>query len=53
VGATAISRDESKGAQLRFLELSEAYRFPLKTIADIPVVRWKLLEAHRRRYSDN
>jgi len=53
VGATAISRDESKGAQLRFLELSEAYRFPLKTIADIPVVRWKLLEAHRRRYADN
>jgi hemerythrin len=53
VGATAISRDESKGAQLRFLTLSEAYRFPLDTIANIPVVRWKLLETHRRRYVDN
>lgn len=52
-GATAISRDESKGAQLRFLALSEAYRFPLETIANIPVVRWKLLETHRRRYVDN
>jgi hemerythrin len=53
VGATAISRDESKGAQLRFLGLSEAYAFPLETISNIPVVRWKLLEAHRRRYVDN
>ena len=53
VGATAISQDESKGAQLRFLDQSEAYRFPLETIADIPVVRWKLLETHRRRYVDN
>ncbi|MGP1678843.1 MAG: cyclic nucleotide-binding domain-containing protein [Burkholderiales bacterium] len=53
VGATAISRDESKGAQLRFLELSEAYRFALDAIANIPVVRWKLLETHRRRYVDN
>ncbi|MBE0613197.1 MAG: cyclic nucleotide-binding domain-containing protein [Burkholderiales bacterium] len=53
VGATAISRDESKGAQLRFLSLTEAYSFPLDTIANIPVVRWKLLETHRRRYVDN
>jgi len=52
-GASAISHDESKGAQLRFLALSEAYRFPLDTIANIPVVRWKLLETHRRRYVDN
>ena len=53
VGATALSRDESKGTQLRFLSLSEAYCFPLDTIANIPVVRWKLLETHRRRYVDN
>ena len=53
VGATAISQAESTGAQLRFLALSEAYRFPLDTIANIPVVRWKLLETHRRRYVDN
>ena len=52
-GASAISQDESKGAQLRFLALSEAYRFPLDTIANIPVVRWKLLETLRRRYVDN
>lgn len=53
VGATAISGDESKGTQVRFLGLSEAYRFPLNTIANIPIVRWKLLETHRRRYVDN
>jgi hemerythrin len=53
VGATAISGDEAKGAQVRFLGLSEAYRFPLDTIANIPIVRWKLLETHRRRYVDN
>ncbi|MFH1044039.1 MAG: cyclic nucleotide-binding domain-containing protein [Pseudomonadota bacterium] len=53
VGATAISGDESKGTQVRFLGLSEAYRFPLDTIANIPIVRWKLLETHRRRYVDN
>ena len=53
VGATALSGDESAGAQIRFLDLSDVYRFPLDTIASIPVVRWKLLEAHRRRYVDN
>jgi hemerythrin len=53
VGATAISGDESTGAQVHFLGLSEAYRFPLDTIANVPVVRWKLLETHRRRYIDN
>jgi hemerythrin len=53
VGATAISHGESTDAQLRFLALSEAYRFPLDTIANIPVVRWKLLETYRRRYVDN
>lgn len=53
VGATAISGDESKGTQVQFLVLSEAYRFPLASIANIPMVRWKLLETHRRRYVDN
>ena len=53
VGATAISGDEPVGAQVRFLRLSEAYRFPLDAIANIPVVRWKLLETHRRRYAGN
>lgn len=53
LGATAISGEEPKGTQVRFLGLSEAYRFPLDTIANIPVVRWKLLETHRRRYVDN
>jgi hemerythrin len=53
VGATAISGDDSGGAQVRFLGLSEAYRFPVDVIGSIPVVRWKLLETHRRRYADN
>ena len=53
VGATSISGNETNGAQVRFLRPSRAYQFPLESIANIPVVRWKLLETHRRRYVDN
>lgn len=52
-GATAISSVVPNGAQVRFLGRTEAYRLPLDTIVGIPVVRWKLLETHRRRYVDN
>jgi len=27
-------------------------RLPLAVVIDLPVVRWKLLETHRRRYND-
>jgi len=53
IGARALSGADASGTEVRFLGLSEAYRFPLDTIANIPVVRWKLLEVHRRRYADN
>ena len=52
-GAVAISGDESEGTRVRFLAPSEAFRFPLELVAEIPVVRWKLLETQRRRYIDN
>jgi hypothetical protein len=41
------------GASVQFLRPSQAYQFPLDSIANIPVVRWKLLETHLRRYVDN
>ncbi len=50
VGGTSISGDDCTGAQIHFLSLSEAYRFPLAAVVGIPVLRWKLIEAHRRRY---
>ncbi len=53
VGATVISGDDSSGTQVRFLGASEAYRFPVASIANIPLVRGELLETHRRRYFDN
>ena len=52
VGAMAISRKPPEGTKLRFLEPSEVYRLPLDSLADIPIVRWKLIETHRKRYSD-
>jgi len=52
IGAMAISRTPPEGTQLRFLEPSEAYQLPFDSLADIPIVRWKLIETNRRRYSD-
>jgi hemerythrin len=53
MGATTISGYESETTEIRFHVPTDALSFPLDAIADIPVVRWKLLEAHRRRYVDN
>ena len=53
VGATTISGFATEASHIRFLVESDAYRFALDAIANIPVVRWKLLETHRRRYSDS
>jgi signal-transduction protein with cAMP-binding, CBS, and nucleotidyltransferase domain len=51
-GAMVISRKPPEGTQLRFLEPSEVYQLPLDSFADIPIVRWKLIETNRKRYAD-
>jgi hemerythrin len=50
VGATAIANGSHFEARLKVVDRMEAYRLPLDSIAALPVVRWKLLETHRRRY---
>ncbi len=52
IGAMAISRKPPKGTQLRFLESSDVYQLPLDSFADIPIVRWKVIETNRKRYAD-
>lgn len=52
-GATQMSGIDAAQASIRFDAASEAYCLPIDAIADIPVVRWKLHEVHRRRYVDN
>jgi hemerythrin len=39
-------------AAIEVLEELRAYSLPLETVVGLPVVRWKLLETHRRRYID-
>jgi len=51
-GAIALLNHANHGAQVRFLRASDAYRVPLASIVDLPVVRWKMLETHRRRYEE-
>lgn len=52
IGAMAISRKPPEGTQVRFLEPSDVYQLPLDSLADIPIVRWKLIETNRKRFSD-
>ena len=49
-GAAALAYDAHTGTQVRFLDPVQAYRVPLGCIINLPVVRWKMLETHRRRY---
>ncbi|MBI3375723.1 MAG: cyclic nucleotide-binding domain-containing protein [Betaproteobacteria bacterium] len=49
-GGLELSPGAGRGASVRFLELAQAYRLPLELVAELPVVRWKLIETHRRRY---
>jgi hemerythrin len=51
-GATALANGAHVGTQVRFLDSADVYRVPLDSILDVPVVRWKMLETHRRRYED-
>lgn len=49
-GATALADSAHHGTEVRFLDAVGAYRLALDLMADLPVVRWKLVETHRRRY---
>jgi hypothetical protein len=49
-GGLALSPGAERGARVRFLEATQAYRLPLESLDNLPVVRWKLIETHRRRY---
>lgn len=51
-GAASLLNHVHRSAQVRFLHPTEAYQVPLDSILDVPVVRWKMLETHRRRYED-
>lgn len=51
-GAAALLNHGHRNARVRFLDPTEAYQVPLDSILDLPVVRWKMLETHRRRYED-
>jgi len=51
-GAAALLNHANHGTQVRFLNPAEAYQVPLASILDLPVVRWKMLETHRRRYEE-
>lgn len=50
-GGTMLAGGIHRGAEVEFLERVEAYRLPLEAAAELPIVRWKLLETHRRRYA--
>jgi len=50
-GAVGLIGDSSRGTRIEFSEPGRGYRVPIESIAGIPVVRWKLLETHRRRYA--
>ncbi|MBL8518290.1 MAG: cyclic nucleotide-binding domain-containing protein [Betaproteobacteria bacterium] len=52
-GGTQLSGFSAATASIRFDADTEVCRLPMSAIADIPVVRWKLHETHRRRYIDN
>lgn len=52
-GAAQVSGFTAASASIRFDVDTEACRLPVAAIADIPVVRWKLMETHRKRYIDN
>ena len=49
-GAKAISGSPPRGAMVHFLERSAAMHLPLGAIENLPIIRWKLIETHRRPY---
>lgn len=51
-GAVTLAGVPIDGARIEVLEALLAYSLPLEAVIELPVVRWKLLETHRRRYID-
>ena len=51
-GASAFSDGAQRGTQIRMLEPVQSFRVPLHCIEKLPVVRWKMMETHRRRYAE-
>lgn len=49
-GATGLGGEDNHQDRVRFLEAATGYRLPLDLLADVPVVKWKLLESQRRRH---
>jgi hemerythrin len=50
-GAGALANGAHREARVRVLSPTQAYRVPLQCIENLPVVRWKIMETHRRRYA--
>lgn len=53
IGTAFLRAREADSAQVRFTQPTLVRRVPVANVADIPVVRWKLLETHLRRYIDH
>ena len=53
IGTAFLRAQAADGAQVRFTAPTAVRRVPVSNVADIPVVRWKLLETHLRRYIDH
>ncbi|MDX1375458.1 MAG: cyclic nucleotide-binding domain-containing protein, partial [Burkholderiales bacterium] len=51
-GAVRLAGVPIDGADVEVLEDVRAYGLPIGEVIELPVVRWKLLETHRRRYID-
>ncbi len=51
-GAIKLAGVAIDGARIEILDDVRAYALPLEQVVELPVVRWKLLETHRRRYID-
>ena len=51
-GAVRLAGMPINGADVEVLEDMSGYSLPIGEVMELPVVRWKLLETHRRRYID-
>lgn len=50
-GAGALAGGAHRDARVRVLSAAQVFRVPLQCIESLPVVRWKIMETHRRRYA--
>jgi len=49
-GAASLADAADASTWIKVLDPVQAYKVPLGCIINLPVVRWKMLETHRRRY---